>query len=156
MTGSRRFNTVVSKQLGSVRLHGSLVEVLCQHIHAASVCKVMTAFCLLQVIISTVRSYYTRPRCYWWTQTGDLFKLVMRLVQLWLPYVMLFFFSLKISILYNEWLRGQWTIQNLLNFHIIKTVGKIPTVILKNDYQERGNHTFTMVKRWWEKKNTHG
>lgn len=53
-----------TERLGSVRLHSSLVEILRQHIHTASVCKVMTAFCLLQVIISTVQSCYTRPCCY--------------------------------------------------------------------------------------------
>lgn len=46
----------------------------------SSVCEVMTAFCLLQVIISTARSCYTRPCCYRWAWTGDLFKLATRLL----------------------------------------------------------------------------
>lgn len=50
--GSRRFDGG-AERLGSVRLRRRLMEVLHQRVHTASVCKAMTALCLLQVIIST-------------------------------------------------------------------------------------------------------
>lgn len=36
----------------------------------------------------------------------------------------------------------------IVQFPHNKTVGEIPTAIRKNDYQKRGNHKFSMVKRW--------
>lgn len=78
--GARGLTTAES--LASARLRSTLVEVLRQHIRTASMCKVMIAFCLLQVIISTERSCIAGPHCYRWAETGDLFKLVMRLEQI--------------------------------------------------------------------------